>query len=265
VTEDTPDYTAVIQTARPAEPIEAAEGDRVEIHHKPHPMHGWRDFLKEIGIVVIGVLIALGAEQAVEWLHWREQSQAADKRLFADAQAVLDHMLERLDIQSCQDRRLVQIKDRLLASGSAWSGMAPFYTKGPPAGSTYAHPMKTWPRTAWENAVASTTANHLPPDRLADYARIFDAAQREANDQATEHEDSAQLNLLGSNLTLTPDQKSQFLLIIERERARNRVMTYEAKNSLSDFRALGFDFDKVRKASREDSLAYDVCRANGLL
>src|ERR1700752_92654 len=37
--------------------------------HKPKPWHGWPEFVKEIGTIVIGVLIALGAEQAVEWLH----------------------------------------------------------------------------------------------------------------------------------------------------------------------------------------------------
>jgi len=265
MTEDTPDRIAAGQTDHAARPLEAAGGGRAKVHHKPHPIHGWRDFLKEIGIVVIGVLIALAAGQSVEWLNWREKARVADTRLLADARTVLNHMLERLDIQSCQDRRLVQIKDRLLVSGAMWNGMAPFYMKGPPAGSRYAHPMRTWPRTAWENAVASTAANHLPPDRLADYSKIFDAAQREANDQTNEHEDSSQLNLLGSNLTLTPDQKILFLLVIERERARNRVMAYEAHNSISYFGALGVDVEKVRKAAREDSLAYKVCRANGLI
>ena len=40
--------------------------------HLPKPLHGWREFLGEVGIIVIGVLIALGAEQVVESIHWRE-------------------------------------------------------------------------------------------------------------------------------------------------------------------------------------------------
>ena len=36
--------------------------------HKPKPWRGWPEFLKEIGTIVIGVLIALGAEQGVEWV-----------------------------------------------------------------------------------------------------------------------------------------------------------------------------------------------------
>jgi len=37
----------------------------------PKPLHGWRAFVGEVGIIVLGVLIALGAEQAVQSLHAR--------------------------------------------------------------------------------------------------------------------------------------------------------------------------------------------------
>jgi hypothetical protein len=41
--------------------------------HLPKPLHGWREFVGEVGIIVIGVLLALGAEQAIEALHHRSQ------------------------------------------------------------------------------------------------------------------------------------------------------------------------------------------------
>ena len=41
--------------------------------HLPKPLHGWRQFAGEVGIIVLGVLIALGAEQVVETLHWRHE------------------------------------------------------------------------------------------------------------------------------------------------------------------------------------------------
>ena len=34
--------------------------------HKPHPIHSWRELLKAVGIIVLGVLIALGAEQSAD-------------------------------------------------------------------------------------------------------------------------------------------------------------------------------------------------------
>ena len=232
--------------------------------HKPKPVHGWREFLKEVGIIVLGVLIALSAEQTVEWFHWRHEASQAEHHLHHDARVILDDMLERLEIQKCQDGRLTLIRDRLLASGANWTAMPPFYTYGPPAGSTYAHPMRSWPTTSWSNAVASTAAMHLADEQLDHYARIFAAAEREANDQATEHEASSELNVLGLSLTLTPDQKVVFLRLIEAERARNRVMAYEARNTLPQFTAIGIDVEQARIAARKDSLAYQVCVANHL-
>lgn len=41
--------------------------------HLPKPQHGWREFIGEVGVIVLGVLIALSAEQIVETLHWRSQ------------------------------------------------------------------------------------------------------------------------------------------------------------------------------------------------
>jgi type II secretory pathway pseudopilin PulG len=49
--------------------------------HKPKPWRGGPEFLKEIGTIVIGVLIALGAEQAVAWIHTQEQVRSAREAL----------------------------------------------------------------------------------------------------------------------------------------------------------------------------------------
>lgn len=45
--------------------------------HKPKPVHNWREFPSEIGVIVCGVLIALGLEQAVEALHWARRVHEA--------------------------------------------------------------------------------------------------------------------------------------------------------------------------------------------
>jgi hypothetical protein len=40
--------------------------------HPPHAsVHGWRDFLIHIATIVIGLLIAIGLESSVEWMHHR--------------------------------------------------------------------------------------------------------------------------------------------------------------------------------------------------
>ena len=45
--------------------------------HLPKPLHGWREFLGEVGIIVIGVLIALGAEQVIEDIRWQEKQRTS--------------------------------------------------------------------------------------------------------------------------------------------------------------------------------------------
>jgi hypothetical protein len=74
--------------------------------HKPKPVHSWRELLTEIGVIVIGVCIALAGEQAVEALHHRER--AADARIHIRAE--MDHNLQVLDIRAategCIERRL---------------------------------------------------------------------------------------------------------------------------------------------------------------
>jgi len=39
----------------------------------PSPINGWRIFWGEVGIIVLGVLIALGAQQVVEAFNWRKE------------------------------------------------------------------------------------------------------------------------------------------------------------------------------------------------
>jgi hypothetical protein len=46
--------------------------------HKPKPWHGPGEFFREYLIIVVGVLTALGGEQAIEWMH--RQGELAETR-----------------------------------------------------------------------------------------------------------------------------------------------------------------------------------------
>ena len=74
--------------------------------HLPKPLHGCREFAGEVGIIFLGVLIALGAEQLVETIHWRHQVRAEREALDNDVQGMWAAMSGRQIIQACVDRRL---------------------------------------------------------------------------------------------------------------------------------------------------------------
>lgn len=81
----------------------------------PKPIHGWREFVGEVGIIVLGVLIALGAQQLVETIsgnaQMREFRSAADDELSYD----LGAYKQRLLLTPCVRARLAEL-DRVIAS-----------------------------------------------------------------------------------------------------------------------------------------------------
>ena len=47
----------------------------------PKPLHGWRAFAGEVGTIVLGVLLALGAQELMQGLHWRSEVRETRKAL----------------------------------------------------------------------------------------------------------------------------------------------------------------------------------------
>ena len=92
--------------------------------HLPKPLHGWREFVGEVGIIVLGVLIALSAEQVVETLHMRSETDAVR----ASMRDELANDRARWEVTHAQYPCLVKQLDEL----QQW-------TKSAPAGANLLH------------------------------------------------------------------------------------------------------------------------------
>ena len=69
----------------PADPdLEAGESMHI---HRPKPLHGWREVSLEIGVIVFGIVIAVGLEQTVEFFHHQHQCEQLEAELQRDGQA----------------------------------------------------------------------------------------------------------------------------------------------------------------------------------
>ncbi len=77
--------------------------------HLPKPLHGWREFAGEVGIIVIGVLIALGAEQAVEALHHHRLADETRAAVTDEINNDLANLKLRATAESCIARRLSEL------------------------------------------------------------------------------------------------------------------------------------------------------------
>ncbi|HLZ73858.1 hypothetical protein [Phenylobacterium sp.] len=74
--------------------------------HKPKPWHNVREFLKEYVIIVVGVLTALGAEQAAERLHWAHEVKIARAEIAKEMSWTDRHFAYRVAAEPCIGRRL---------------------------------------------------------------------------------------------------------------------------------------------------------------
>src|SRR4051812_42777269 len=74
--------------------------------HLPKPLHGWREFAGEVGVIVIGVLIALSAEQVVETIHWRSEVRTARGELKSEMSYANRVFAYRIAAEPCIARRL---------------------------------------------------------------------------------------------------------------------------------------------------------------
>src|SRR3954465_7588340 len=77
--------------------------------HKPKPVRSWRELLTEISIIVLSVCIALAAEQAVEWAHWRNEVANARTAIFAEVRANnTSFSARRIAYAPCLERQAVE-------------------------------------------------------------------------------------------------------------------------------------------------------------
>jgi len=138
--------------------------------HKPKPVHNWRELLTEIGVVVIGVGIALAGEQMVEWLHWRAQVSEAKGVIATELVVNMRSADNRLSAHVCTVRRLDELA--LILDNAAKKGSLP------PLGNIAMPPRNIWPTGAWESVVASQTATHFPRQLLTNIATAYRSVER---------------------------------------------------------------------------------------
>jgi len=86
--------------------------------HLPKPLHGWRAFVGEVGIIVLGVLIALGFEQLVQSISERRAREQARESIRQELADDFARFRKRAEIQPCIDKRLNEIASVLHAAES---------------------------------------------------------------------------------------------------------------------------------------------------
>jgi hypothetical protein len=101
--------------------------------HLPRPLHGWRELAGEVGIIVIGVLIALGAEQVVQSIHDRHVAHETRMLVKEELQTDLGDLALRKTAEPCIARRLGELRAIVAEWGRTGSFRTPLWVAQSPS------------------------------------------------------------------------------------------------------------------------------------
>jgi hypothetical protein len=223
--------------------------------HLPKPLHGWREFAGEVGIIVIGVLIALGAEQGVEAVHWHYQVQEARDALGYEIADSIGQSDERLVFSPCLDKRLDDIA--IMVSGSFRSGHLP------PVGAIGGPPYRTWLTNVWATTMAGQIASHFRRYDLTQLGDFYEFVRHADAESRTEMSDWSTLrSIVGPGRPVTSDEAALLLRTVEDARRANRLISISAvrMRELADRAPLEYDRPAANAYGRASISNVPVCR-----
>lgn len=143
---------------------QAPAGDAMEIH-KPKPVHSWGELAREVGVIVIGIVIALLGEQAVEAVHWSRKAEAVRASLDRELSGDLAFAAEQQTGKVCAARYLDALQTAIVHNDA--KAAKALHDLGPPFDT------QPWQSDAWDVALAEQIADHLGRKDLANYAIAF--------------------------------------------------------------------------------------------
>lgn len=210
--------------------------------HLPKPLHGWREFAGEVGIIVLGVLIALGFEQLVENWHWRSEVRETDQRLVSEMRLDLANAYERFAIDPCLRPRLGELRDQLLMTGDQWPGStATFandvYRSGFP--SVYRTPKRPWSQAAWRTALSGEALGHFRPSRVQEFSTLHDTLDELNQTQAEEVQAAISLGDLAFSGPISATDRRANLKTVAKLDELDARMLYLARLLIDEARAGG--------------------------
>lgn len=142
----------------------------LDVHPPDHAAHTWRDFLIHIATIVVGLLIAIGLEQSVEFLHHRHELRETREALKREREENIQSYAFnteglRNNIASLRNNLLVLV----------------YLHEHPHAKRTELPGVLIWPNfaasmtdIAWRTAQTSNVVALMPRDEVSDNAQLYE-------------------------------------------------------------------------------------------
>lgn len=227
---------------------------------KISPPQGWRPVSWKLGIVTLGVLMALGAEQMASTQHWQGEVRDSDRRISDELSYDLVYAYERLAINNCLEPRLAELRDELINGGAIWTGSQARFADDiykplfPPV---YRTPNRPWTTDSWETALNGQVLGHFQPERVAQFASLFDSVSTLRRSQSEELDLAASLGDLAFSGPISVAERRANLKLVAKLVALNARIIFLSREMLKDAQKAGISPNqKLLKESLAEQRRY---------
>jgi hypothetical protein len=175
--------------------------------HKPKAPHGLREFAAEIGVIVVGILIALGLEQGLEALHRGHDAREAREGIRDELKGDLGQLVVRTKSDDCVKARLGEV-ETLINGWSATSPLPHLLWVGRPS---------TWEIrfSQYQSASSNGRVALLPAREQAVYGTVYAHLKTYLEAQERERPAWARLQLLETGPKYNPTLQAELLLALQ--------------------------------------------------
>jgi hypothetical protein len=208
--------------------------------HVPKALHSWAEVAKEIGVITVGVLIALALEQMLEDREWHRKVQAAEtgmrRELFWDNGP---QIYQRAAMHPCAVAQLDRIREAV-EGGKSRQEIGRLIDG-------YWVQFVTYDSLAHEAANDSDVAAHMEQEDRNDFDEAYAAIPLMDKTSAQEAADLARLRALKrSGGRLEQYEEAEVLAGVEALRNDDRMMWVSAKTAFDAMHRLGGRLDPKR-------------------
>jgi len=220
----------------------------------PKPWHDWRENAREVAIVIVGVLIALLAQEVVQGWEWKHKVDVAEaamrEELLSDDGP---QIYQRAVMHPCVIARLDAIR-AAVESGRSRQEIAH-------AIDGYWVDFRTFDRLALDAANSSDVAAHMPPDELGAMTNVYQAMPLLERTNAQEATDLARLRAFRrSGGSVSDPEKDRALEAVEALRNDEQIIWIRTKAKLPILLRIGpLDPARVRQFMTDARQHYGDC------
>lgn len=219
------------------------------------PLDGWRRFFGEVGIIIVGVLAALGLGAVATEIGWRNEVSRTRDALTLEFGEAIGQGQQTVMVAPCVEKRLDQLT--LIVASAERAGRLP--AVGPIANP----PWRTWDSGIWDSAVAAQTASHFSREEAGGIVGFYSFVDILRDQTSRELDAWTRLYaLVGPGRSFTSDEAARLNSAIGEARLAHRLMALAAirAEQLASIHDLPYDAATARKYTDRPIADLPLCK-----